>query len=772
MNQSSNCDRNAAPGKYSIAHDAGAGVCGGGAWIYNTTMSQLNRAAPTAVEKRTLDLRFVELMDKVRRHRGSEDMELLRRGYDFAAQFHADQTRASGEPYLSHPLAVAHILADMKFDVTTLCAALLHDVVEDTKVPLEKITEQFGAEVASLVEGTTKISRLDFLAPEARQAENVRKMLLAMVNDVRVVVIKLADRLHNMRTLNFLPPDRQQKIARETIDIYAPVANRLGMGLVRGELEDLAFRYLEPIACMELEKKVASKQKVHEKFLADVQRIVRENMVSNGVPAEVEGRTKHLYSLHLKIEKQQRSLDQVYDLLAVRVITDTVKNCYAALGVIHQIWRPVPGRFKDYIAMPRSNLYQSLHTTVIHAGQPFEVQIRTQEMHRIAEQGVAAHWKYKDGGGGAASQADDQRIVWMRQLIEWVQEMEEPSEFLSTLRVDLYPEEVYTFSPKGRVVVLPRSATPVDFAYAIHTEVGNQCVGAKVNGQMVPLRHPLSNGDVVEIVTQNGHTPSRDWLSFVRTARARSKVRQWINLNERQQATAVGRRLVEREARQMDVSLRKLSDEDLLRVAAEYGRSKLEDLYADLGYGKYSARQVLSKLTGKSIGEGEQQQEPPALVSKVKRMLGIRDQGILVLGQDNLMVYRAKCCTPIKGDPIVGYVTRGRGVAVHNTSCPNVQNLLYQSERRITVQWSDAAQDVYPVTLLIRAKDRPGLLASITKVISGVGANIQFLDSRPDNLQARVEATLDINDRDQLERILKSIKRISGVMGVERVYRV
>jgi len=501
-----------------------------------------------------------------------------------------------------------------------------------------------------------------------------------------------------------------------------------------------------------------------------VQDTIRKSLAENGVTAEVEGRVKRLYSIHLKAQRQKRTLDHVYDLLAVRIITDSVRNCYAALGVVHQIWRPVPGRFKDYIAMPRPNLYQSLHTTVIHAGQPFEVQIRTHEMHRIAEQGVAAHWRYKDGD--KPSDEDDQRVIWMRQLIDWAREMREPSEFLSTLKVDLYSDEVYAFTPKGKVVALPRGATPVDFAYSIHTAVGHQCVGAKVNGQMVPLRHPLSNGDVVEIVTQNGHTPSRDWLSFVRTARARSKVRQWINLNERQQATAVGRRLVEREARQMDVSLRKLSDEDLLRVAAEYGRSKLEDLYADLGYGKYSARQVLSKLTGKSIGEGEQQQEPPALVSKVKRMLGIRDQGILVLGQDNLMVYRAKCCTPIKGDPIVGYVTRGRGVAVHSTSCPNVQNLMYQSERRITVQWSDAAQDIYPVTLLIRAKDRPGLLASITKAISAVGANIRFLDSRPDNLQARVEATLDIGDRDQLERILKSIKRISGVSDVERVYRV
>jgi GTP diphosphokinase / guanosine-3',5'-bis(diphosphate) 3'-diphosphatase len=732
---------------------------------------------PVAVSKaatidRNLEARFEVLLDRVGQNRSGEDLSPLRRAFAFAAEHHQQQTRESGEPYLSHPLEVAFILADLRLDVTTLCAALLHDIVEDTRMPISAIAAEFGPDVARLVEGVTKIARLELVSPEARQVESVRKMLLAMVTDVRVVLVKLADRLHNMRTLGYLSAEKQERIARETLDIYAPIAHRLGMGVIRGDLEDLAFRYLEPSAYFELKQKVADRSKELETFLLDVQETIRKSLADNGIPAEVEGRIKRLYSIHLKAQRQKRTLDQVYDLLAVRIVTDSVRSCYAALGVVHQMWRPVPGRFKDYIAMPRPNLYQSLHTTVIHAGQPFEVQIRTHEMHRIAEQGVAAHWRYKDGAEEKLSDEDDQRVVWMRQLIDWAREMREPSEFLSTLKVDLYSDEVYAFTPKGKVVALPRGATPVDFAYSIHTEVGNQCVGAKVNGQMVPLRHPLSNGDVVEIVTQNGHTPSRDWLSFVRTSRARSKVRQWINLNEREQATAVGRRLVEREARQLDVSLKKISEEDLLRVASEYGRSKLEDLYADLGYGKYSARQVLAKLTGRSVEDAGQPQEPAALVSKVKRMLGIRDQGILVLGQDNLMVYRAKCCTPIKGDPIVGYVTRGRGVAVHNTSCPNVQNLLYQSERRITVQWSDAAQDVYPVTLLIRAKDRPGLLASITKVISGVGANIQFLDSRPDNLQARVEATLDINDRDQLERILKSIKRISGVLGVERVYRV
>jgi GTP pyrophosphokinase len=733
-------------------------------------MGTVGNPAISLAARHAVDVRFAELLEKVHRNRPGDDLEILRRSYDFAAEHHKAQTRRSGEPYLSHPVEVAHLLADMKLDITSLSAALMHDVVEDTKVPLELISQKFGADVARLVEGVTKISRLDLLAPEARQAENVRKMLLAMVNDVRVVMVKLADRLHNMRTLEFLEPDRQQRIARETLDIYAPVANRLGMGLIRGELEDLAFRYLEPEAFAELQRKVVSKRAVFEKFLVELQEAIRAKMAEAGVPADVQARTKRLYSLHVKIQKQQRVLDQVYDLLAVRVVTDTVKNCYAALGVVHQMWRPVPGRFKDYIAMPRPNLYQSLHTTVIHAGQPFEVQIRTQEMHRIAEQGVAAHWKYKDGP--IASTADDQRIVWMRHLIEWVQEMQEPSEFLSTLRVDLYPEEVYTFTPKGRVVVLPRGATPIDFAYAVHTEVGHQCAGAKVNGEMVPLRHALANGDVVEITTQKGHEPSRDWLSFIHTSRARSKIRQWIHLHERVQATDVGRKLLEKESRHAGVSLSRISSDDWHRVTTEYGCSRQEDLYAELGYGKWSARQVLSKLTGKQLSEPaeERHAKPDATV---KRMMGMDDATILVRGHDDLMVYRSKCCNPIPGDDIVGYVTRGRGIAVHSKNCPNVDNLLYESERRIPVEWAATTHATFPVRLRIFTGDRPGMLADITGIISENSANIRTFESGgEDNTRARIEVALDVQDRRQLERILSGIKRIPGVFDIERVYNV
>ncbi|HVS74656.1 MAG TPA: bifunctional (p)ppGpp synthetase/guanosine-3',5'-bis(diphosphate) 3'-pyrophosphohydrolase [Candidatus Acidoferrales bacterium] len=723
---------------------------------------------------RHLDARFEELMLKLQANRPGEDAGIVRAAYKLAGEQHKTQTRQSGEPYLSHPLEVAHILADLRMDPVTLAAALLHDVVEDTKLPLEKLAQQFGEETAKLVEGVTKISRLDLLAPEVRQAENVRKMLLAMVHDVRVVLVKLADRLHNMRTLQYLEAEKKLYIARETLDLYAPIAHRLGMSVLRGELEDLAFQYLEPDAFLRLRKEVADKSRAHHKFLEEVQDTIRKKLVANSVPAEVESRVKGLYSLHRKSTRQQRPFEQIYDLLAVRVITDSERNCYAALGVIHQIWRPVPGRFKDYIAMSRPNLYQSLHTTVIHRGQPFEVQIRTQEMHRIAEEGVAAHWKYKDGR--PVSEADDRRIVWMRQLIESSQDMEEPGEFLSTLKVDLYPLDVYAFTPKGRVLELPRGATPVDFAYTVHTEVGHQCVGAKVNGQMVSLRHEITNGDVVEILTQKGHTPSRDWLSFVKSSRAKSKIRHWLNLYEREEAMEIGRRLLEKEARQFGRSLKKISEDELARVGSDYGiGGRAEDLFAAVGFGKFSARQVMARVLGESSAVAPSpapEDTSPHLVKTVKRLLGIGDAPLVVRGHNDLLVFRAKCCNPIPGDEIIGYITRGRGVAVHTRACPNVENLLYQTERRITVEWGGSSDATFPVQLVIRTKDRPGMLAEITAVISGAGSNIVTLESRPDGVNARIEASLAIGDRRQLEGILTNIRKISGVFGVERAYRV
>src|ERR1700682_4800728 len=717
---------------------------------------------------RQLDARFEELLEKLRKNRPSEDPWMVRRAYEIATERHHDQFRSSGEPYLSHLLEVAHILADMRLDATTLPAALLTAAMEDTGYPVARIEERFGAEVAHLVEGVTKIGRLKMMAPEARQAENVRKMLLAMVNDVRVVLVKLADRLHNMRTLEYLDATKQQRISRGTLDIYAPIAHRLGMGIVRGELEDLSFRYLEPESFLSLQKEVSDKAPVHKKYLEEVQGTIRSKLVENGIPAELEARVKGLYSLHRKLVRQESGLEQVYDLLAVRVITDTERNCYAALGVVHHIWRPVPGRFKDYIAMARPNLYQSLHTTVLHSGQPFEVQIRTQEMHRIAEEGVAAHWKYKDG---KPAQEDDQRITWMRQLIEWSQELEEPGEFLSTLKVDLAPVEVYAFTPKGRVLELPRGATPVDFAYSVHTEVGHQCVGAKVNGQMVALRHEIVSGDVVEILTQKGHGPSRDWLSFVKSSHAKSKIRHWITVEERQEATEMGRKLLENEARHFGRGLKKIPETDLLKLASDYGLSKIEDLYAAVGFGKYSARQVLTRVLGEPGKAPEASDAKPTLVKTVKRIMGFGEAPLIVKGQDDLLVYRAKCCNPIPGDEIIGYITRGRGVAVHTRACPNVQNLLYQTERRIAVEWGGENATTFPVELQIRARDRAGLLADITTVISGAGSNIRSLESRPDRLNARIDASLEIADRRQLETILANIRKVSGVYDGERVYQ-
>jgi GTP diphosphokinase / guanosine-3',5'-bis(diphosphate) 3'-diphosphatase len=721
--------------------------------------------------ERQLDARLEELLVKLRKNRPSEDPWMVRRAYDIAAERHREQLRKSGEPYLMHLLEVAHILADLRLDATTLTAALLHDVIEDTEFPVSRITERFGDEVAHLVEGVTKIGRLKMMAPEARQAETVRKMVLAMVHDVRVVLVKLADRLHNMRTLEYLEQPKQQRISRETLDIYAPIAHRLGMGLIRNELEDLSFRYLEPESFLALQKEVTDKAPVHLAFLEEVQGTIRTKLVEAGIPADVTSRVKGLYSLHRKIVRQERSLDQVYDLLAVRVISDSERNCYAALGVMHHLWRPVPGRFKDYIAMPRPNLYQSLHTTVLHSGQPFEIQIRTQEMHHTSEEGVAAHWKYKDD---KPVREDDQRIAWMRQLIEWSQELEEPSEFLSTLKVDLAPVEVYAFTPKGRVLELPRGATPVDFAYTVHTEIGHQCVGAKVNGQMVALRHEIVSGDVVEILTQKGHKPSRDWLSFVKSSHARTKIKHWINVQERQEATDMGIRLMEKEARQFGRSLKKIPEADLLKVASDSGLSKLDDLYAAVGFGKYSARQILTRVLGEPEKgtEADTEESTPTIVKTVKRMLGFGEAPLVVKGHGDLLVYRAKCCNPIPGDDIIGYITRGRGVAVHTRTCPNVQNLLYQTDRRIAVEWGgegDAAK--FLVQLLIRAKDRAGLLADITAVFSNAGCNIHNLESRPDRLNAQVDVNLEIVDRRQLESILVAIRKIQGVYGVERVYQ-
>src|SRR5277367_2511799 len=542
--------------------------------------------------------KFRELLRTMRANRPADDLELVRKAYEYSQKNHAGQSRASGEPYLVHPLGVAQVLAELKMDAVSVAAGLLHDSVEDTSVTIVDIRKEFREQVAHIVEGVTKISQIDFATREEQQAENLRKMMLAMVDDIRVVLIKLADRLHNMRTLEHLTPERQQKIAKETLEIYGPIAHRLGMGKIRGELEDLGFRYIDPITYQQVHDAVESRRKQGEQFLARVEQVLRDKLKEAGITARVESRIKRLYSIHKKLVRQKITVDQVYDLYAMRVITQSLQDCYGVLGIIHNVWRPVPGRIKDFIAMPRPNFYQSLHTSVItEDGTPFELQIRTEEMHRMAEEGIAAHWKYKDG---PVSAQDEQRLAWLRQVVEWQRDVSDPTEFLSTLKIDLYPEEVYTFTPKGKVVVLPRESTPIDFAYSIHTDVGHSCVGAKVNGRMVPLRHKLHSGDIVELITQPGRTPSRDWLAIAKSSRARNKIKHWLNIHQRERAIEIGRKLIEKEARKYRVALKEIKDDVLLKIASDYGLGQPDDLMAGIGYGKYSARQILARLAPSS----------------------------------------------------------------------------------------------------------------------------------------------------------------------------
>jgi guanosine-3',5'-bis(diphosphate) 3'-pyrophosphohydrolase len=718
-------------------------------------------------------IRFETLLEKVRSYSPEADLELLRRAYVFSALEHKGQIRHSGEPYLVHPLEVADFLADMKLDVAAVAAGLLHDVVEDTLTTPERIDELFGAEIAHIVEGVTKIGAIPFSSSEERQAENFRKMLLAMVDDIRVILVKLADRLHNMRTLHHLPDERRIKIAQETLDIYAPIANRLGMSKVKNELEELSFKYLEPKAYEALRTKVEAKRKMADAVIDELTRTISVKLQSAQIPViKLDGRIKRLYSIHLKLKRQKIDLERVYDFVALRVITESVKDCYAALGIIHQTWSPVPGRIKDFIAMPRPNGYQSLHTSVISDhGFPLEVQIRTEEMHRRAEEGIAAHWKYKEGRVG--DQRDERYFQWMRQLLEVQQEVRDPQEFLQNLKIDLYPEEVYIFTPKGEVRSLPRGATAVDFAYSIHTDVGNQCVGARINGRMVPLRTRLQNGDIVEIVTQGGHKPSRDWLAFVVTSRARSKIKHVLQGEERARSVELGRRLFDKEARRFGLNPSTvLESTELSKFASEYGARTPEELLAHVGYGKLSARTVLQKSVPAELKE---KAPDSAVVSVVKRVLrpGSGEDKIKVRGTDDVMVFRAKCCNPIRGEKIVGYITRGKGVSVHSASCPNVLNLMFDPERRIDVEWDQAAGDApYTVRLTMQVEDRKGMLAEISAKVSDINTNITNMQARTgDDQQARIDMTVEIRDLKHLDKVIKSIKGVQGVLGVERTAR-
>ena len=723
--------------------------------------------------------KFRDLMRGMQENRPHDDLTIVKKAYDYSLKHHEGQTRASGEPYLVHPLEVALVLAEMKMDPVAIAAGLLHDSVEDTSVTIVDIRKEFGEQVAHIVEGVTKISKIDFATREEQQAENLRKMMLAMVDDIRVVLIKLADRLHNMRTLEHLQPDRQHKIAEETLEIYAPIAHRLGMGKIRGELEDLGFRFLDPVGYEQVEKSVNARRKQGEALLAKTQQIITDKLKEAGIQARVESRIKRLYSIHKKLQKQRINVDQVYDLCAMRVITRSLQDCYAVLGIIHNLWRPVPGRIKDFIAMPRPNFYQSLHTSVItEDGTPFEIQIRTEDMHKMAEEGIAAHWKYKDG---PVSAQDEQRLAWLRQVVEWQRDVSDPTEFLSTLKIDLYPEEVYTFTPKGKVVVLPRDATPIDFAYTIHTEVGHTCVGAKVNGRMVPLRHKLHSGDIVEILTQPGHKPSRDWLGLVKSSRSRNKIKHWLNVHQRERAIEIGRKLIEKEARKYRIALKEIKDEELLKVANGYGLGKVDDLMSGIGYGKYSARQILARVlpagaTPSISGDIEAEgltSEPGAIASVVRRVFGDHN-AITVKGQGDMLVYRARCCNPIRGESIVGYITRGKGVAVHSLNCPNVTNLLYEPERKIDVEWArdETTPTAYPVKLTVFCDDRFGMLKSITGIIGDAKSNIRNIAAHTANSQASVDIVLDISDLKHLEQIIIGLRKIPGVHDVQRLQKI
>src|SRR5437588_726469 len=713
-------------------------------------------------------IRFEDILDKVESYKPDFDEELLDRAFVFSAREHRGQIRSSGEPYLVHPINVAYILADMRLDETSIAVGLLHDVIEDTLTTKEKLQETFGNDVADLVDGVTKISRYNFVSKEEQQAETFRKMLLAMVSDLRVVLVKLADRLHNMRTLQYLTEEKRVAVAKETLEIYAPIANRLGMGRIKSELEDLSFQYLHPREYEELNRAISEKMAVSGDVVDRIKTTLSQALHDNGIEGDVYGRVKSIYSIWAKMRRREIDIGQLYDYLAFRIITNSVKDCYACLGIIHQMWRPVPGRIKDYVAMPKPNFYQSLHTTVVaEKGQPFEVQIRTKEMELISEQGIAAHWKYKEGRIGA--QPDDSSFLWLRQLVEWQNDIKDPRVFMHSLKIDLYPDEVYTFTPKGDVFAFPRGATPLDFAFRIHTDVGSHCVGARVNGKLVPLRTQLKNGDIVEIATGANQTPSREWLAMVVTARARHKIRHWLNTEQKHRSIELGRRLIEKEAKRYRVQWRKLVAENALdSVLAELALPKLDELYADVGYGKLSARSVVERFA-----KDEQPAQETVVQRAVRKIFPFTGStAIKVRGYDDLMTYLSKCCNPLPGEPITGFVTRGKGVAVHSVNCPNVRNLMFNPDRQIAVEWADQRQAQFNVDLEILMEDRQGILARVISTIANLKTNIRQMDSRVSDGKATAEITLEIADLKHLEKVTRSISGLEGVMLVERKFKV
>ena len=704
------------------------------------------------------------LIEEIPKYQPQADLDLVHRAYRFSEQSHQGQHRASGEPYLSHPLEVAGLLVDFKMDVTTVTAGLLHDVLEDTATTKDDLSREFGADIAELVDGVTKIGKLAFSSREERQAENFRKMVVAMARDIRVLMIKLADRLHNMRTLGYLPPEKAKTIAQETLDIYAPLAHRLGMAKVKAELEDLALRVMHPDSYQELMRRVAKRRLEREAEINQVIAFLQDKLGEVGIEARISGRPKHFYSIWKKMHEGGREFDEIYDLTAVRVITKSVRDCYGALGVIHSLWKPVPGRFKDFIAMPKVNMYQSLHTTVIGPkGDPVEIQIRTLEMHRIAEEGIAAHWLYKE----RKSDRDrfDDAFTWLRQLMESQKEVKDPKEFLDTVRLDLFPDEVYVFTPKGDVKALPEGATPIDFAYTVHTDVGHHCVGAKVNGKLVPLRYTLRQGDIVEVVTSPGQHPSRDWLKIAKSNRARAKINQWLKVEERARSLELGRELFEREAKKYRLTpATLLSGEEIRRLGVELGFPTVDDLLASIGYGKTSLQQVLGRLAPEAVRETLEPRSP----QKAPRKSG---GAVRIRGVDDLLVRFGKCCAPVPGDGIVGFITRGRGLTVHARDCLTVAKNVLDKERLVAVEWEGSEPAKRPVRIAVYiGLDRPGLLAEITTAISSCRGNITKADiTVTEDRKGINHFVVEVDDLKQLQAIMQAIREVKDVMNVERV---
>jgi len=719
-------------------------------------------------------MRIERILDKIHEYHPQADVEPLMRAYVFAAKAHKGQERISGEPYLSHPLEVAGILTELRLDTGTVAAGLLHDVVEDTHAGLGELKELFGNEVAAVVDGVTKLSRIPFSTREEAQAENIRKMILAMSKDIRVILVKLADRLHNMRTLDPLPEAKRRLIAQETLDIYAPLAHRLGISWIKAELEDLALRHLDSQAYHDLAALIARKRKERDGDINEAIRLLEAKLAEVEIKAQITGRPKHFYSIYKKMRDQKKEFDEIYDLTAVRVITSSLKDCYGTLGVIHTLWKPISHRFKDFIAVPKSNGYQSLHTTVIGPkGDPVEIQIRTRDMHRVAEEGIAAHWKYKEGKSGI--DPADKSFVWLRQLMEWQRDLKDSKEFLDTLRVDLFPDEVYVFTPRGDVRPFPRGASPIDFAFAIHTDVGLRCVGAKINGRLVPLRTELQNGDIVEIVTSPNHVPSKDWLKIVKTPRARSKIRQWIKSEERARSVSLGRDLLEKEIRRFGKSPNQLLRPEALALALErYGFAVEEELFAALGYGKVSPRQAVGRLLAPEEFEALTEAEEESREKKGERKPARprpTEEGVRIRGIDDILVRFSKCCSPVPGDDIIGFITRGRGVSIHTADCPNAVSLMADPERQIDVSWDGKRKEPHQVKIRVEiGKDRQGLLADITTAISSTNTNITQADIRVTEERIGVNNfVLEVNDLKQLQATMRAIQKVDGVVGVERV---